>query len=151
MNPLLLKLLPYAVVATLAFGAAWQIQALRITAVQQELTSYQQSMREAVVAAREHEQIRQKETVDAWNQNLVEYRRRIAAGWVPKLPAATGTGLALPAAGRAYGAGESPVPAAPGAEEACRVELRQVTNDCALDVLQINALQADIEKQPDKR
>ena len=145
------RLSPYAIVGAVAlavgFAVAWYIQGLRITAAEQALATYQQGMREAVVAAREHEQQRQQETVDAWSQNLAAYRRSVAAGWVPVVPRETGAGLALPATPPAYGGGPDAVSIARAAEAQCRADFRRVVTDCAETTLQLNALQDDIARQ----
>ena len=45
MNPLFLRLIPYAISAAIGFAIAWWIQGLRVTSAEQEFTEYKQEQR----------------------------------------------------------------------------------------------------------
>lgn len=139
MNPLLLKAIPYLLAASLGFGGAWKIQALRVTEAKQALQANAQAATAAVLQAEAtHQQINQ-EVSDGWAKNLVALRERFAAGRV--LPAAHGAAPAVPeaAAGADAAAAESESAAA-GLVAALSREA------CAADALQVLTLQHWIER-----
>lgn len=139
MNPLLLKLLPYAVAATFGFSGAWYIQGVRLDSVKNDLTEYKQSaVAETIKAAAAHQQINQ-EVSDGWAKNLAELRRRYAAGRV--LPASNRQTDAVPeTAGRADG------PAAESDTGAGGLAPPVSGQKCAEDALQVLNLQSWIER-----
>lgn len=152
MNPLVIKffryLLPYAVAFGLGFSAAFYIQGIRIQAAKNEFEAYkteqQRLKNEAEIAAEK----RRKETADEYERKLKElgsaydgYRRCVALGkcnGLQPMPGGTGSGISAP--GKADGASANPVPAAGGVAP-------EVIGDCMQTTLQLNTLQADIEKQ----
>lgn len=152
---------PYLVICGLGFAAAWTVQGARIgelkndvRAEAQKLTDYKQKQEQARLEAEAAAEQRRKETANEWAKKLAElegdhetYRRCVAAGKcgarivrVPNLP--DGSDLRISPPGGANAAGADAVPAAGevAAEDG-------ILKDCARTTLQLNQLQADIEKQ----
>lgn len=147
-------ILPYAVFSLVGFSAAWQIQGVRIDAAKNELADYkteqQRLKNEADLAAEK----RRKETANEYQAKIDQldadhetYRRCVAAGRcgarvvrVPVMP--DSAGLRIPAPG---GSAEARPDAVPAAGEVAAED--GVLKDCARTTLQLNQLQADIEKQ----
>ena len=152
--PILRLIAPYVIIFAIGFGAAWQIQGLRVTAAEQDLVDYKQSQAQAQIEAEKAAEKRRKETADEYQKKLDSlehdhdtYRRCVAAGKcgarivrVRDVP--DGTGIRVPSAGGANAAGADAVPAAGevAAEDG-------ILKDCARTTLQLNQLQSDIEKQ----
>lgn len=152
--PLLRLIAPYAIIFAIGFGAAWQVQGLRVTAAKQDLTDYKQAQVQALIEAEKEAERRRKETADDYQAKLdaigkdhETYKRCVAAGKcgarvvrVPVMPGSSG--LRVPAPGGSDEARPEPVPAAGevAAEDG-------VLKDCARTTLQLNQLQEDIEKQ----
>lgn len=146
--------LPYAICLIVGFGIAWQLQGLRVTAVQQDFEEYkleqQRLKNEAEIAAEK----RRKETIDEYQTKIDvleadhdTYKRCVAAGKcgartirVPVLP--DRTGLRVPPSG---GVAETRTDAIPAPGEVAAED--EVLKDCARTTLQLNQLQDDIEKQ----
>ena len=142
----------FAMGASLAGGAAWKVQGLRITSAQQEFTDYQQAQTKLIQEAKDaadqqREQARENFTaavkvLGADIEAGAAYRRCVAAGKCGRVPVQpTCADLRLPSAGRTDAAGTDPVPAA-------RDAAPQVVSDCAKATLLSNQLQNDIENQP---
>ncbi len=149
---------PYAIAASVGFGAAWWVQGIRIDAAKNDTAEVQNAFltyhneQERLALEKEREQIRRQETtrkewkekLDALNNDHEVYRRCVAAGrcgGMRAMPAATcGDGVRLSATGGVDGSGGGAVPAA--GEPA-----PQVVIDCAKVQLKLNALQSDIERQ----
>lgn len=153
---------PYAVCFALGFGVAWQIQGVRLDSAQadvakekQKLTDYRNRQREAEILAAQAAEKRRKETIDEYAKKLEvlgkdhdAYKRCVAAGKCGArivrvrdiLPAPGETGIRAP--GRTDEASPDAVPPAGTvtAEDG-------IVIDCARATLQLNQLQADIEKQ----
>lgn len=135
--PLLLRAAPYLIAGAVGFGAAWYIRGLAVTAAEQELVEYQQSVVKAVQSAREYEHAKNIEAQNAWAANMDALRRTWRTGWVPMLPATTSE----PA---------RPLPPAPGTDDPCKESVgiaRRVTEELGETTLQLNELQRRIESQ----
>lgn len=156
MNPLMLKAAPYVIAAALAFGLAWWIQGLRITAAEQEFKDYRQ---EQVRLIQEAEDAADKQRIDAGKayndmaKGLADeiakgevFKRCVAAGRcgsrVSNVPA--GSGIRLPPPGSVDGTSANTVPLAGEPAE----ESSQLANDCAVTTLMLNQLQTGVEAQP---
>jgi multidrug efflux pump subunit AcrA (membrane-fusion protein) len=155
---LLRPFLPYLAVAAVAGGigwsGAWKIQALRLTAAEQEFVQYKQAQ---LAASLEAERVAQKQREDAANDYEKQksalakqvaagevWRRCVAAGRCGRLPDATAcTGFRLPTPGELDGVRPDPIPLVTGSAEAM-----PVVTDCAATTLMLNRLQADIAAQP---
>lgn len=149
---------PYAIAASVGFGAAWWVQGVRIDAAKNDTAEVQNAFltyhneQERLALEKEREQIRRqeattkdwKEKLDALKNDHEVYRRCVAAGRCgglrPVSAAPGGHGIRLSAASGTDDSGADPVPAA--GEPAPPVVL-----DCAETTLQLNILQADIEAQ----
>lgn len=147
-------ILPYAVFSLVGFVAAWQLQGIRLDAAKNELAEYkteqQRLKNEADLAAEK----RRKETANDYQTKLDQldadhetYRRCVAAGKcgarvirVPVMP--DSAGLRIPPPG---GSAEASPDAVPAAGEVAAED--GILKDCARTTLQLNQLQADIEKQ----
>lgn len=142
--------LPYLIAASGGFMVAWGIQALRLTAAEQEFVEYKLTQIQAIQDAKDLADFNRQKAGEMYaaqtkelNAAMVEgatLRRCIAAGkcgGVSKLSADSRTGLQTPAGLDAVG--ENAISTA-GVDEALR--------ECALTTFQINSLQADIEAQP---
>lgn len=147
-------ILPYAVFSLVGFVAAWQLQGVRLDAAKNELAEYkteqQRLKNEAEIAAEK----RRKETANDYQTKLDQldadhetYRRCVAAGKcgarvirVPVMP--DSAGLRVPPPG---GSAEARADAVPVAGEVAAED--GILKDCARTTLQLNQLQADIEKQ----
>lgn len=147
-------ILPYAVFSLVGFVAAWQLQGIRLDAAKNELAEYkteqQRLKNEADLAAEK----RRKETaneyqtkLDALEADHDTYKRCVAAGKcgarvirLPNLP--NGAGVRVPPPG---GSAEASPDAVPVAGEVAAED--GILKDCARTTLQLNQLQADIEKQ----
>lgn len=147
-------ILPYAVFSLVGFVAAWQLQGIRLDAAKNELADYkteqQRLKNEADLAAEK----RRKETaneyqtkLDALEADHDTYKRCVAAGKcgarvirLPNLP--NGAGVRVPPPG---GSAEARPDAVPVAGEVAAED--GILKDCARTTLQLNQLQADIEKQ----
>lgn len=147
-------ILPYAVFSLVGFVAAWQLQGIRLDAAKNELAEYkteqQRLKNEAEIAAEK----RRKETaneyqtkLDALEADHDTYKRCVAAGKcgarvirLPNLP--NGAGVRVPPPG---GSAEARTDAVPAAGEVAAED--GILKDCARTTLQLNQLQADIEKQ----
>lgn len=159
MNPLLLRLIPFAVSAAVGFAIAWGIQGLRLTNAEQEFVAYKQEQTRIFQEHKDAEAKRREESADRFSKARAELAAQVEAGdvWkrcvlsgrcsVPRNPSGLrdttrreGRGLLSPgrlndrSTNELSAAGES---AAPG-----------VVFDCAYTTLQLNHLQADIEAQP---
>lgn len=152
--PILRLIAPYAIIFAIGFGAAWKLQGVRVDSAKNELAEYktaqQRLKNEAEIAAEK----RRKETANEYQAKIDQldadhetYRRCVAAGRcgarvvrVPVMP--DRAGLRVPAPERPLEARTDAVPAAGevAAEDG-------VLKDCARTTLQLNQLQADIEKQ----
>lgn len=148
---------PYAICVALGFGMAWKIQGVRVESLKidvateaQKLTDYKLAQETAKIAAEKAAEKRRKETADEYQTKLDRlaqdhdiYRRCVAAGKcgrVPSLPNGSNGGISPTVRLDAERADTVP-PAGSVAEEA------EVLRDCARTTLQLNQLQADIEKQ----
>ncbi len=145
---------PYAICVAIGFGAAWKVQGLRVTAAEQDLVEYQQAQVQAQIEAEKAAERRRKETADEYQSKLASleadhetYKRCVAAGKcgarvvrVRDLPNSAVSGISPP--GRVDESRPDTVPAAGevAAEDG-------ILKDCARTTLQLNQLQADIEKQ----
>lgn len=152
--PILRLIAPYAIIFFVGFGAAWKLQGVRVDAAKNELAEYkteqQRLKNEADLAAEK----RRKETIDEYQTKLDTlendhdtYRRCVAAGKcgarvvrVPVMP--DSAGLRIPPPG---GSAEARPDAVPAAGEVAAED--GILKDCARTTLQLNQLQADIEKQ----
>lgn len=106
MNPLLLKALPCVVAGAVGFTAAWGLQALRLTSLEQDFTQFKQDSREAVQTAKAQAAAITKETdraIPLYVDALHQYYRNNPV--IRMLPATSPT--------------SSPVSATPG-EAGCR-------------------------------
>lgn len=139
--------------ASMAGGAAWQVQGLRITAAEQEFTDYKQEQTRLIQEAKDaadkqrtdaaEEYARLRHDLGIAIQTGDSYRRCVAAGKcgrLSNLPACSGSGLSAPR--NLDGAGGIAIPLAGEAEAPGLV------TDCAYTTLQLNQLQQDIENQP---
>ena len=152
---------PYLVICGLGFAAAWTVQGARIgelkndvRAEAQKLTDYKQDQKEAKIKAEQEAERRRKETANEYAEKLAQleadhdtFKRCVAAGRcgarvvrMPALPNSSGCGISPP--GRADETGANAVPAA---GEVAASE--QLLTECSVTTLQLNQLQADIEKQ----
>lgn len=158
---ILKSLLPYVIAAGIGFGAGWALQGLNVTAAKNDRdkvankfdayrTEQDRLTNEAAAAGLKQRQ----ESADAWAKNLEAiladkgaYERCVAAGKCGPArrvcvalpvsqPDAGVEAPAVPAAGRPDEAGTDPIPADAG-----------LATDCAVTTGQLNALQADIERQ----
>lgn len=157
MNPLLLRLIPFAVSAAVGFAIAWGIQGLRLTSAEQEFIDYKQEQVRILQEHNKHEAERQQKSAMAYAAARQEFADAIQAGEVFKRcvasgrctgarnpsgvrePSANQADLRVPAPAKFDGASANPV-SAPGVDAAL--------NDCAVTTLQLNHLQQDIEAQP---
>lgn len=157
MNPLLLKAAaPYALAAALAFGLAWWIQGLRITAAEQEFTDYRQEQVRLIQEAEDAADEQRAADGKAYNdmaKGLADeiakgevFKRCVAAGKcgsrVSNVP--SGSGIRLPPPGSVDGTSADTVPLVEESAE----ESSQLANDCAVTTLMSNRLQDGIEAQP---
>ena len=157
MNPLLLRLIPFAVSAIAGFAIAWGIQGLRVTGAEQEFVDYKQDQvtleqkrkddadKQRVEAATQYAIARQ-ELADAVAAGDV-YRRCVEAGrcGVPRNPPS----LCESSTNRSVAALQaSAKPDGPIADPISAAGDIAAINDCAVTTLQLNSLQADIEAQP---
>lgn len=146
----------FAVGASLAGGAAWKVQGLRLTSAQQEFTDYQQAQTKLIQEAKDaadqqREQARENFTaaVKVLGTDIeagAAYRRCVDAGKcgvVRDVP--TCSGIRLPTAS---GVDETRSDAVPAAGSPAAEVGPGVVTDCAYTTLQLNSLQVDIEKQP---
>ena len=157
MNPLLLRLVPYALSALAGFAIAWGIQGLRLTNAEQEFTAFKQDQvtleqkrkddadKQRVEAATQYAIARQ-ELADAVAAGDV-YRRCVEAGrcGVPRNPPS------LCESSTSRSGGGLSAPNKPDGSSANAVSLAgdaTAINDCAVTTLQLNHLQQDIEEQP---
>lgn len=142
---------PFLVAAGIGFGSAWWIQGLNVRAVTNDFKEYQVEQQRLKNEAEEEQRKRQGETSSEYQKNVKQlesdvaagnaYRRCVAAGKCGGLRAVPScSGIRLSAAGIADGAGPDPVPAA--GEPA-----PPMIAECAATTLQLNSLQADIERQ----
>lgn len=147
--PILRMIWPYLLAASVGFAGAWYIQGLRVESAKNEFEAYkveqQRLLNEANLAAEK----RRKESSDEYRKNLGKlkedgeaFKRCVAAGkcggllqHVPSCP-----GSKVPTSIGTNGTSTNAVPSA--GESA-----PQVIEDCAITTLQLNQLQADIEKQ----
>jgi len=153
MNPLFLTVLkgaaPYLVAGALGFFAAWWMQGLRVTAVEQDFKEYRLAQdvlatkaEAKATADREASGIEYAKKLEVLRDDSEIFKRCIAAGkctGLPKQPAMPG--LKLQTSVGLNGTGPNTVPAAG------EPTTPQVILDCAQTTLMNNALQADIEKQ----
>ncbi|MFZ4537883.1 hypothetical protein [Propionivibrio sp.] len=149
MNPLLLiKFGPYVVIALLV--AAWGVQTARLSSSKLELANYRIEQQEIVQRQIDVANKQRKDASDAYKAQSQQLALSIKAGDVLKRCVAAGkcgvqqqprdcTGIRLSASISPDAASAQPVPLA-GNDAAI--------NDCAVTTLQLNTLQADIEKQP---
>lgn len=145
---------PYAIIFMIGFGAAWKVQGVRVDAVKNELAEYkteQQRLKNEADLAAER---RRKETANEYQAKIDQldadhetYRRCVTAGRcgarvvrVPVMP--DRAGLRIPPPG---GSAEARPDAVPVTGEVAAED--GVLKDCARTTLQLNQLQADIEKQ----
>lgn len=140
---------PYLVAASIGFGGAWEVQAVRLDAANNRLVAYKNEVVQAKAEAKDAAEKQRKETDDEYAENLATlandhdaaYQRCIAAGkcrGMRPVPSCSGNGISPPV--RPDGSGTDAVPAA--GEPA-----PEVITDCARTTLMINQLQADIAKQ----
>lgn len=159
---LALSAAPYLICVALGFGMAWEVQGIRLDAAkadvkkeQQKLTDYKNAQREAEILAAQEAEKRRKETIDEYAKKLDAlgkdhdaYKRCVAAGRCgahivrvrDALPAPGETGIRAPGGADAASADAVPAPGTVAAEDG-------ILKDCARTTLQLNQLQADIEKQ----
>ena len=159
MNPLFLRLIPYAISAAIGFAIAWGIQGLRVTGAEQEFVDYKQDQVRIVQEQKDAADKQRDEAAKRFSAERADLAKEVEAGdvWkrcvmagrcsVPRNPSGLrdttrreGRGLSSPgrlnatSTNELSATGES---AAPG-----------VVFDCAYTTLQLNHLQADIEAQP---
>ena len=157
MNPLLLRLIPFAVSALAGFAIAWWIQSFRVKDAEQEFTAYKQ---EQVTLEQKRKDDADKQRVEAATQYAIArqeladavaagdvYRRCVEAGrcGVPRNPPS------LCESSTSRSGGGLSAPNKPDGSSANAVSLAgdaTAINDCAVTTLQLNHLQADIEAQP---
>lgn len=144
--PLARSVAPAIVAAGLGWSAAWYVQGVRLQSARNALATVQNEHAAALNAAKEKANAQHDETARAWAAAVDHLRRRRADGWLPVVPAA-GTGLRIPAAGRADAAGADTVPAAAGDAAQCLADLARVTADAQQTTLMLNELQRAIERQ----
>ncbi len=147
---------PVVIAALLGAGAAWNFQGVRLDAARNGLAAYQNGIREAVVAAREHEQTINKESSDAWKRNMEAlradqdaFKRCVAAGrcGVRVVTASCPADAASPA-GRTDGAGGGAIPVDPrDAAQDRETAIGGLIEDCRKVQLRLNLLQENIEAQ----
>lgn len=152
--PILRLIAPYVIIFAIGFGAAWQIQGLRVTAAEQDLVEYKQAQVQAQIEAEKAAEKRRKETADEYQSKLdalaqdhETYRRCVAAGKcgarvvrVRDVPNGSGGGISPPGRLDAAGADAVPVAGEVAAEDG-------ILKDCARTTLQLNQLQEDVMKQ----
>lgn len=145
---------PYAICVAIGFGMAWKVQGLRVTAAEQDLIEYKQAQVQAQIKAEQDAEIRRKETANEYAKHLAQlesdhdtYRRCVAAGKcgarvirLPAMPNGAGSGVSPPGRTDADRPDAVPVAGEVAAEDG-------ILKDCARTTLQLNQLQADIEKQ----
>lgn len=74
MNPLLLKLLPFAVSAALAASVAWYVQGVRLDSARNDLTEYKQSaLGQQLEEKQKHQELNER-TADEWSKGLAALR-----------------------------------------------------------------------------
>lgn len=144
--PLARSVAPAIVAAGLGWSVAWYVQGLRLQSSRNDLAAVQTQHAAAINAAKERANAQHDETARAWAAAVDHLRRRRADGWLPVLPASS-PGSAIPAAGRADGAGADAVPAAAGDAAQCLADLARVTSDAQQTTLMLNELQAAVERQ----
>ena len=90
MNPLLLRLIPFAVSAAVGFAIAWGIQGLRLTSAEQEFIDYKQEQVRILQEHNKHEAERQQKSAMAYAAARQEFADAIQAGEVFKRCVASG-------------------------------------------------------------
>ena len=162
-NPMIMLwivLASFAAGAASGGSAAWWIQGLKITSVEQEFTAYQQSIKaqelqHEIAAAQQRqdaamEYAAQQGVLNHEIEKGIVYRRCVAAGKCGARvlqPTSCSPSVRLPPAGGTDGGGSNAVPAAgePAAEDGS--EAPEVVSDCAVTTLRLNRLQNAIERQ----
>lgn len=158
-----LKLLwPYLLAGAIGFSAAWWIQGVNVgraenakTAAESALKDYQTEQVRLAAEKVMADDKRREQTEKEYKDEKAKLQADLAAGNAFRRCIASGkcggmrgvvsdpggsAGLKLPPVSGANGASKGAVPATGGTAP-------QVISDCAADVLQLNKLQADIEKQ----
>ena len=96
MNPILLKLIPFAAATAVGAAGAWYVQGVRLDAARNDLTEYKQAaLGETLKAEAKHQQINQ-EVSNGWSENLVSLRahyqsKRLLSTCVGKADAVSAT------------------------------------------------------------
>ncbi len=157
MNPLFLRLIPYAISALAGFAIAWGIQGLRVTGAEQEFVDYKQDQVRIVQEQKDAADKQRDEAAKRFSAERADLAKEVEAGdvWkrcvmagrcsVPRNPSGVRDttrreGAGLSSTGRVDDRSTNELPASPGDAT--------LANECAVTTLQLNHLQADIEAQP---
>ena len=154
-------ILPGIILGSIAFGAAtggsaaWWIQGLRITAADQEFTTYRQTQTALIQTEKDRATLQRDKAGkdyehlsnilnDEINRHVV-LQRCVAAGkcGVRNNPVPAGSGIRATTALGLNGPSSNAVPSSAGAAEE-----DPVVNDCAISTLRANRLQDFIANQP---
>ena len=163
MNPLFLRLIPFAVSAAAGFAIAWWIQSLRVTGAEQEFVDYKQDQVRIVQEQKDAADKQRDEAAKRFSAERADLAKEVEAGdvWkrcvmagrcsVPRNPSGVrepttrraGNGLSAPSRVDVEGKTAISSPGEPTAQGFCE----GLANDAAEVQLQLNHLQADIEAQ----
>lgn len=143
---------PLLMAAAAGAWVAWHIQGLRLDAAHAAFDEYKIAQKKIVQAEIEKQDKRREATALEWSkkydrlqQDSDLFKRCVAAGKCGRLQYLSGCpSLKVQAASGADDSREGAVPAAGG--HAAEM-ISPVLRDCAADVLKLNLLQADIERQ----
>ena len=157
MNPLLLRLIPFAVSALAGFAIAWWIQGLRVTGAEQEFVDYKQDQVTLEPKRKDDADKQREESARRYADTRAALEKEIEAGDVFRrcvLAGRCGVSRNPPRvceSSTSRSGGGLSAPNKPDGSSANAVSLAgdaTAINDCAVTTLQLNHLQADIEAQP---
>lgn len=159
MNPLYAKLAAGAVVFGVGFSAAWKWQDVKLGELQNEFDGYKVEQQRILNDNNRDAAKRQQETADAWavavgvvrsenEREFAAYKRCVAAGRCGAV--VRDRVCAAEPQARPDSSDAGAVPPAPGPDETGDDSVpvaARLAAECAETTLQLNLLQADIEKQ----
>jgi len=163
-NPLVIvwiALTAFVAGAATAGSAAWWVQGLRITSVEQDFTRYRQALKTQEQARREREAKQREDERETYRREKDELEKRIAEGDAFKRCVAAGKcgrvrvvasgscspSLRLPTRSGTDGTGGGAVPVAGSSATDKSEEEPGVVADCARVQLRLNRLQDAVEAQ----
>lgn len=146
--PLLRMFAPYLIAAGVGVSAAWYIQGVRLDAAHNEFEEYKNEQQRLINEATAKADKQREESANEYRKNIEKlkadgkaFERCVAAGkcgGVSGMP--NGSGVKLSPSGGIDATGTNTIPSPRGIAP-------QVIEECAQTTLQLNSLQADIEKQ----